>query len=476
MESELPKHDLSQKLINEEFFFIEDWLKGKKVDKAEARMVGEKDVSPDYTPREKSQDISENTHTTEQSTDLVAISILDEPAGASSKAAPPPYSFEDGGDLDANEGFSLWIGKAMEREANIRHLQRERYPQLGPHAYSWLPRSIQASYKNRIDVVSIMEANSFTVMAYETAPRCHEEIERLTGLLRIFGDNLGVETNTRVLGDALRTLKTMSSGIRKFTTLQDQSPIADKFSDLDVLDFEYSTAIAKDKQLKFPNKEFELAQKSYYMLVTYIMGLLEVLSVIFSGRTYTTMDLNDVEFLWTDKKMHVRTAWLEKQLAGWDEIEDAVKFCRDWRRLRSGFRKLALIALSEWQTAERMLSASHKNDIIELTVISARGLPKSNFILPTAWAKVVCYGTNRIDAPLRVSEHKTDVSQKTQNPVWGKFFRIEIPENPKMIDVEIFDHVVAMDNLLAKVRLPFSFMAGVEASFFGRSLIYSCNG
>jgi hypothetical protein len=46
----------------------------------------------------------------------------------------------------------------------------------------------------------------------------------------------------------------------------------------------------------------------------------------------------------------------------------------------------------------------------------------------------------------------------------------------KMIDVEIFDRVASIDSQLAKSRLHYSFIPGVEANFVNRSLIYDYDG
>ena len=52
----------------------------------------------------------------------------------------------------------------------------------------------------------------------------------------------------------------MSSAMSKFALLQDQKSSTDHFSDLDTLDFEFSTAVVLDEHMHFPDREFELAQ------------------------------------------------------------------------------------------------------------------------------------------------------------------------------------------------------------------------
>lgn len=60
--------------------------------------------------------------------------------------------------------------------------------------------------------------------------------------------------------EALQGLEVMSTALSRFDLLQDQKSGADNFSDLDVLDFEFSTAVVLDARLPFPDREFELAQ------------------------------------------------------------------------------------------------------------------------------------------------------------------------------------------------------------------------
>ncbi|TVY84293.1 hypothetical protein LSUE1_G000255, partial [Lachnellula suecica] len=165
--------------------------------------------------------------------------------------------------------------------------------------------------------------------------------------------------------------------------------------------------------------------------------------------------------------MSTRISWMEKQLAAWDDIENAANFCRDWHRMRPVLRQQALTALEEWQRAKVVLSGGEKESI-ELTVVSALGLPKSNFFSSNAWVKVVFY-VQRGVRTMRTLEVKTEVSKATQNPVWNKSWPLDIPMDSKMVDLELYDRVAGLDKQLTKVRLSFS---RVEASFANRSLMY----
>src|SRR6266536_180791 len=184
------------------------------------------------------------------------------------------------------------------------------------HLFSGCPRQIEEEYRGREDVIQVMDAKSFTTMAYETTPRCVNEIDIMTRFLRQSLEYKPTGSNDPWVIEVFESLRTLFTAITKFTVLQDLRSGKDNFSDLDTLEFEYSTAAAVDEHLHFPQREFELVQKSYYLLLTYIMGMLELFSDIFPGRTYVTRSHKDLEFLWKDKKMRTRTAWVEKQLAG----------------------------------------------------------------------------------------------------------------------------------------------------------------
>lgn len=255
--------------------------------------------------------------------------------------------------------------------------------------------------------------------------------------------------------------------------LQDQHAITQTFSDLDSLDFECSTANGTDTGRPFPTKEFDFCQKSYYRLITYIMGLLEVYAYIFQGGTYINRSRHELEILWKDKKMNIRTAWIEKQLTGWSEVEQAVIYLRDWRGLRPAIRDQAFQALKEWQQAERMLSGSDIEDVIELTVISASNIPKSGFNRPTPLVKIVGFVATKIGGQMRAFELRTDYAQKSQNPVWNKTFKIKIPRHTRSIHLEIADRVAGMESSIGKVKLNFSFIPGKHTLHgVGRALFY----
>lgn len=429
------------------------------------------DELPGYTPGAKRETIEEKVQSLEQASIVMSHSEPIEPMAATSKA-PPAYTFEEGYDEQIDQNFNKYILDAVDAEASRRTIERMQNPNTGPRAYSWLPKSIQAQYKGREDIASLLEPTSFSAMAHETAPRCNEVIERLMSLLRVTFEHKNPSQSAGIINDASRCLDSMSKAVSKFMLLQDQhAQVSEAFSDMDALYFEYTTAAALDDTYQFPAQEFEFCQKSYYRLLTYIMGMLEAFSYIFQGRTYISRSCHELEILWKDKNMNVRSAWIDKQLAVWDEVENAVLFVRDWRAVRPVIRAEALRALRDWQTAERTLSGSEVDDAMDMTVMSATALPKSTFGKPSLLVKLVLFAATRL-GQMRVLELKTDVFPKSQDPVWNKTFSITLPKNSKWIDVDLYDRVAGLESHIGRVRMPFSFIPGVEASFANKSFMY----
>ncbi|PVH82065.1 hypothetical protein DL98DRAFT_514136 [Cadophora sp. DSE1049] len=491
LQAELWKFDIPESLVQNNFFFIDSWIKdnitgssdatepfdevgGVKTvlsrDLAAVNINDEDEELPGYTPGAKRGTIEEKVQSLEQTSMVMSHSEPIDSTATTSKA-PPAYTFE-GHDEQVDQDFNKYIQDAVDAEASRRTIERIQNPDAGPRAYSWLPKSMQAQYKGRGDIVSLLEPKSFSAMAHETAPRCNEEIERLMSLLRVTFEHKNLSQSAGVVNDAFRCLDSMSKAVSKFMLLQDQhAPVSGAFSDMDALDFEYSTAAALDDGHQFPAQEFEFCRKSYYRLLTYIMGMLEAFSYIFQGRTYISRSRHELEFLWKDKKMNMRSAWIDKQLAAWDDVENAVLYVRDWRAVRPVIRGEALRALRDWNTAERMLSGSEVDDVIEMTIISATGLPKSTFGKPNLLVKLVLFVATRV-GQMRVLELKTEVFPKSQDPVWNKLFNVTLPKNSKWIDVEVYDRVAGIESQIGRVRILFSFIPGIEASFANKSLMY----
>lgn len=284
----------------------------------------EEEALPDYSPGAQKGTIEEKVQAMEQ-TNMVLRTAPVEPIASSSKADPPPYTFEDGADKSLNDGFSHYIDAAIRAEANFRATQLAGHSDLGSHPWSWLPPSLWYKYRTMDEVVPRLAADSFSVMAYETAPRCVAEIERLKRLLRTSFDQKTTGQNPTT-DEAFQSLQVVSDATHKFPLLQEQSSTISRLSDLDILDYESSTAMAADLALGFPTQEFELAQKGYYRLLTFIMGYLNAFSSIYTGRTYVTRSPSDIDCSWKTLKMNARAAWVEKQLARWEPIQNAALF------------------------------------------------------------------------------------------------------------------------------------------------------
>ncbi|KAG9231932.1 hypothetical protein BJ875DRAFT_468148 [Amylocarpus encephaloides] len=474
---ELQMHGFSKDVLQEEFFFVNDWFKGRKDDVQEDQpsviATEEDDGPPDYTPGKRKDPMTEKIRDIDEATNAIALDGSTDDPTMLPKADPPPYTFEGDEDQIVDDAeFSHYIHTAVVMEHNLRSIQKDQQPELITQPTAWLPATEQELHKGSKEVVPMMEKDSFTVMAYESAPRCTEAIDRLTRLFKVTFESTLAEPVWGVVHEGLQSLIVMTSALMKFTRLENQLSNSGKVSDLDILQFEYTTAVAMDPGIQFPHREFDIAQKSYYRLLTYVMGFLEAMHVVFPGRTYVTRTKEDLELSWKNNLMPSRVAWVEKQLAGWGDVDVALSFCRDWHRLRPRLRQQAFDVLKQWEKSESILSGADGNDPIEITVIAAAALSRSSFRVPTPFAKVIYYGPNRFGGAMRVSEQKTEISGKTTNPVWNKRFQLQIIPMSKFIDIEIGDRLAGMDKQLATARLAFSYTPGVEASFLDKSLVY----
>lgn len=476
---ELCRLGLSSETINEEFFFIDSFLKERLLSSQEKEKEEEEPL-PDYTPGARKGTIAEKVQTLEQTTRLVTLNeSMVELAPSSSKASPPAYTFDSGTDQNIDEEFLKHIRRAVENEASRRFLAQERSPSLVAQPYSWLPQQLQTRFRGK-GYLAPLPADCFTIIAYETAPQCIDEIGRFTNLLRVSFQHKIQSATEKVVQEAPASLNVLLIATSKFILLQDQKAVHGNFSDLDSFAYEYSTVtVHDDKQTYFPTEEFDLARKSYYNLLTYIMGILHLFSDIFQGRTYLTRPPAEVEFLWTEKKMASRTAWIEKQLTAWDKVENAILHCRSMRALRPGLQNQAIKCLDDWKEAETILSGNSGDETITLIVKSVSGIPKPTLGHASSFVKVVFYGPNLSQAhggAFRMYEAKTDVCSRTESPVWNKSYIMTIPNDAKFVDLELYDKVAGMDKYLGRKRLEFAFVPGVEASFAERSLMHGIDG
>ncbi|RDW80706.1 hypothetical protein BP5796_05404 [Coleophoma crateriformis] len=471
----LPRYGISAELARQEFYFIESWLKssfpsgfafhGRISEPTEGcrPRLPIKDSLPDYH--------SGPSHSPEcEKRDDSQSSVLNhEKPPSSPKAAPPAYTFEEGNDELMDDEFSEYIREAIATEDSIRLVQQESHLEAVIRPWGWLPDYLQDFYKkghNDYDVIPMLASNSFSAMAYDTSLRCLEEIARLESLLR---DSHGPEEEAR------HSLKVMSTALTKFALLRNQRTDSEAFSDLDSLEFEFSTAVVMDSKLPFPHEDFDMAQKSCYRLLTYVMGFLSAFSSIYTGRTYLARPFKDIEEMWRAKNMGVRTAWVEKQLTVWANVETAISNCRDFHLRMPSLRSQAMTALKDWQEASRILAGTEGSDTIEMRIVSVQGLIKPKLRLPSAFVQIIVYVANRFGGGMRSAEFKTDAAQKTQFPVWNQSFLIVVPRDAKWIDLDIYDRVTAVNSSKVSkefIRLHFSWIPRFEANFCNRSFLY----
>lgn len=172
LEAELQKLGLPKALVEEKFFFIDNWIKENSP--AEEQ---EDESLPGYSPGAKRGTVEEKVQSLEQTMRLMTLSNPVEQIATPSKAAPPAYTFEEGSDEVIDDEFSQYNRKATDVEANRLFLERERNPELAIHTpLFWLPKTNRGDYRGRENVIQVMDAKSFTTMAYDTAPRCVEEM------------------------------------------------------------------------------------------------------------------------------------------------------------------------------------------------------------------------------------------------------------------------------------------------------------
>ena len=182
---------------------------------------------PDYDPGTRSMNIAEKASNLERTEAILnAESAVNNP-GAPSKSDPPAYTFEGDGDNEMDDELSQYINQAVAEELKRRYRIREVYPKEGTFVYSWLPHAMQQAFTGRPEIVSLLDAKSFTVMGYETAPRIIKEVESILPLLRMSRDGSGDDT---VFVNASNTVKIIVKALTKFVNVQSPTP-GDNFSE-----------------------------------------------------------------------------------------------------------------------------------------------------------------------------------------------------------------------------------------------------
>lgn len=299
--AELKQSGLSHDVIKEEYFFISSWLKesyskfgdhqnqnvasvvsmvpvqasgsslAPRIELLSSRVEEGNDELPEYTPGKKPTTAVEKAQNLDSAAAVMNLENPSDRFGSSLGASPPAYTFDTESDQEVDEEFALYIRNSIGNELKRRVIERKSHPDRFSSPYAWLPKSMQAQYAKRPEILTMLEGKSFTVMGYVTAPWCWDEIDRLLPKLGTSADGTGSDAITN---DGIRTLKTMASAMHRFIKVLGPRPGSEMFSDLDAMDYEASKAVTLDDRIVFPEHDFDLAQKSYYMLLTYIMGML----------------------------------------------------------------------------------------------------------------------------------------------------------------------------------------------------------
>lgn len=220
-----------------------------------------------------------------------------------------------------------------------------------------------------------MDDKSFSVMAYQTARRCVEEIARLRLLVQNALQHIDSDDISELI-EAHHSLEIMSTAVSKLRKLKNPEINGQEFSDVDVLDYEYSTAIAVSVVVGFPEEKIEFARQSYYQLLSFVMGFLEAFSEMYMYLRHMPRNLEDLGgYNWISLQMRARVAWVEKQLLGWGAVAAAIEDCREYHSFTPFLKTQAVSALSQWSASEQILSGCVGGEM-NLCVISGQGLPR----------------------------------------------------------------------------------------------------
>lgn len=230
VQGELQKSGFSSDILQENFFSIDHWLSENLSQDAESinayetseapsapRSISgrdEADELPGYTPGAKRGTIEEKVQSLEQTTMAMNLGASAQDMASSSKAAPPAYTFEAGQDEQLDQDFTKYIEDAVHTEASRRSIEQSQYPDTAPHPYGWLPKAMHSQYRSRDDIIPMLDAQSFSTMAFETGPRCNQEIDRLTSLMRASFEHGKLSQTDQVIRDATRCSETIVSALR----------------------------------------------------------------------------------------------------------------------------------------------------------------------------------------------------------------------------------------------------------------------
>jgi len=139
-------------------------------------------------------------------------------------------------------------------------------------------------------------------------------------------------------------------------------------------------------------------------------------------------------------------------------------------------RPTAFRALKAWQSSVNMLLSVSPPNVIKLKVISASGLPKTHNFKCQITLYAINSRTQGAYWSGAVFNAESPVVKNTQNPIFNYDASIELPEEPKMLDMVLWDVGMTGSKEVGRVRLKFSRVAGVENTFDGKDLLYGFDG
>lgn len=174
---------------------------------------------PGYESGTQPSTVQEKAHMQEQMTAIANVDAALSDANQLVDEDPPDYTLvvDESAESVMDEELTRYIREAVSFELRRRYKERELHPTKGPFVYSWLPVVIQAKFANRAEMVSLLDAKSFTIMAYETAPRVTDELKGLLSILLSSAESPG---DNKIFLEAVDTVQIMIKALSRFVSIQ----------------------------------------------------------------------------------------------------------------------------------------------------------------------------------------------------------------------------------------------------------------
>ena len=390
---------------------------------------------------------------------------------------------EDIHDEVLDEMVAKDIESAVNHEASLRLIESEARPYGGPLPWGWVWDARAKQFKNiyTSDVLAAtstptLEPWSFTAMAYQTAPRCIKEIDRLDNLIAQSGitEGVGTDFSNQEAEEAVRSLRLVRLAAAKFGFLQDQRRDSNpRFSDLDAFvvmasvldDCNPQHTVLKD----YPHGPAIDVQTGYPEVLKLIMGFVHAITQIYTGRTYLTRPREESDRLWNEQRMYARMKQIERKLHKWDAIEIAGNKCREWfLNNHVQIERSVRHCLWTWREA-RSIRKGLYGDTIRITRISANGLPPGGrFSSKKFWITVQnTYPQTRY--------LKTSVCE-SQDPQWEESCEIELKGKPGYFSVTLWSKSYSGSTMIGSHTFTYLPAKIAEPMMGNATLLYSYNG